>query len=197
MARKQQAKPEWKSEAEKFYAKQQFDRIRRDLTKDLPTGSVVTIAIVDDPNRDGQKIPVVRSLREDTLSQMRSRQQIDDAHFAAGRLWQRYFEQSEIGSIRAIDPGKEAVDGGRLPEMITDQQIKAFEKLNESYQTLRSKIGADGPTIVRDVLGGRMSITKAAERRGITSGRGVTELSNRFKDSLNILAVLWGLATAA
>lgn len=193
MARKQQAKPEWKSEAEKFYAKQQFDRIRRDLTKDLPTGSVVTIAIVDDPNRDGQKIPVVRSLREDTLSQMRSRQQIDDAHFAAGRLWQRYFEQSEIGSIRAIDPGKEAVDGGQLPEMLTNTQIKAFEKLNECYR----RLGLGRSALLRDILGQRMSVTKAAEKRGVTSGRGITELCDIFRDSLNILAVLWGLATVA
>lgn len=186
------APPEWKSDAERFYARQKFDKIKADLTADLPVNSVISIAIVDDPlSSTGQKIPVVRALRHDVLAQMRSRQQLDEAHFAAGRLWEYYFEQSEIGSIRAIDPSKEAVDGGRIPEMISDSQIKAFRKLNEGDCVL-GEVKSD---LVRDILGDRQTLRIAATNRGLTTMRGFKSLTDHFIESLNILAVLWGFST--
>jgi hypothetical protein len=95
-------------------------------SRDLPINSKVAEAIVDDPLEAGAKLKVLRSVRDDPLADMHSRRQIDDAMLAAGREWQRYHEDTQIGGISAIDTTKEAVDGGRIPEPITDRQIKAI-----------------------------------------------------------------------
>jgi hypothetical protein len=173
-------------------AKNQKLKVHDRIAADLPINAVVAKAVVDDPYSTlGEKITVLRSVRDDPLAGMHSRRQIDDAMLAAGRMWQRYHEHSEIGGVSAIDPAKEAVDGGRIPEPITDRQIKAFRELARADREL----GQEGCALVRDILGKRMSIGAAAHRRGLTSVRQITYLGRRFRESLDILAKLWGLAS--
>lgn len=159
-------------------------------SSDLPINSVVSIAIVSDPYAAGEKIEVLRSVRDDPLAGMHARGHIDDAQLAAGRLWQKHYENSEIGGIRAIDPGKEAVDGGRMPEAITDKQAKAFRALSAARQYL----GAELYGLVNDILGRRVSTRLAAEARGRWTRAGWIETAHEFRHALEMLAVLWGLA---
>jgi hypothetical protein len=158
----------------------------------LRVAEVETVVVkVDSPLTRGDKDAAVRSLRGDSLAALRSRDQIDEAEFLAGRKWQRLLEQAQIGDIRAIDPTKEAVDGGRFPEPITDEQIKAFRELKAADKAL----GLEGGALVRDILGSRLSVTIAAARRGMSREAEIKYIGRRFRECLDTLANLWGLAT--
>jgi hypothetical protein len=167
------------------------DKIYDRMSADLPINAVVAPAVVDDPIEHGAKLKVLRSLRDDPLASMHSRGHIDDAQMAAGRLWQRYREHSEVGGARAIDPTKEAVDGGRFKEPDITRQSRALAELKRADL----KLGDYDRSLVYDVLARNMSITEIAQARSITSGRQICYLMERFRGALDDLAKLWGLAT--
>lgn len=152
--------------------------------------SDLSITVVDDPYERGAVREAVRSTRDDPLAGMHARRQIDDCQFAAGRLWQRHRENSQIGTIRAIDPERIRVDGGRAPEPITDRQLKAFRALAGA----RAALGNADNRLVEDVLGHRAAIIEAAEDRGFVTKHGREGVGRRFRAALNTLARLWGLS---
>ncbi len=161
------------------------------MSADLPINSNVVEAIVADPYSDtGDKIKVLRSVRNDPLASMVSRGQIDEAQFQAGRKWQKLHDCSTIGSIQAIDPGKEAVDGGGMREFLTDRQIDAFKELTASYE----KLGTNGRKLVFQILGEGLSIAEAARQWGYSGDREINYFSRRFRECLETLAIHWGLA---
>lgn len=112
----------------------------RRSTDTLAAGQYASIDVDDPYGQRGDKITVLRQLRCDPLGRLHSHRQIDDAQFHAGRAYQRDWEVAEQGA-KAIDPTKEAVDGGRLPEILPDKQIEARNRL----------------ILVRAVLGRRMA----------------------------------------
>lgn len=163
------------------------DRTSRDLLRNAQ----VAIDEVDDPYEAGGKIVVLRSTRNDPLADMKSKNQIDQCDYVAGRHWQAAWEHAEIGGVRAIDPGKEAVDGGRLPEVLTDQQRKAVVDLKAA----REALGREGHQLIHDVLAAGMSITQAAISRGLTSEADRKYIGKRFRECLATLAKRFGYAT--
>ncbi len=155
----------------------------------MPINSRVVSAVVADPYSDrGEKIQVVRSVRDDPLSDMLSRGVIDQALFEAGRKWQRLHECTTIGPIAAIDPGKEAVDGGRMREPITDMQIDAFRELAEADKIL----GQWGGALVRHLLAEHKTVGQIGELYDCTTGRRLNFLSVRIRECLEDLGVFWG-----
>lgn len=108
----------------KLYEEHAHDRRSTDTLAAGEYGPMV----VDDPYERGGKVATLRQLRSDPLARLHSHRQIDDAQFAAGRAYQNDREIAERGA-RAIDPTKEAVDGGMQPEALTDRQIKARKRL--------------------------------------------------------------------
>lgn len=166
-----------------------LEKIHERHSLHLPINSVVSVAIVDDPySLVGEKLEVLRSVRDDPLAGMYSRRQIDSAQFVAGRQWQQHYEAAEIGAMQAIDPARPAVDGGRIPEPITDRQIRALRELALADK----KLGSEGCALVRDVLGFRLSIHQVAEKRQATAQREIDYLGRRFRECLETLAALWG-----
>lgn len=161
-----------------------YDRVSRDI----PDGAVAVEVEVVDPY--GDKVRVARNLRDDPLAGMLARDQIDVAQFEAGRRWQRYHERATIGSVGAIDPTKEAVDGGCIPEPITDGQIEAQTHLNAA----REALGSYDTVLVYMVLGERKSLTEVADHWRMSSDLERKYLGRRFRDSLETLASLWGFA---
>ena len=161
------------------------------LTADLPINAVVAEALVDDPLEPGAKLKVLRSERDDPLAGMLSRGVISEDLFAAGRCWQGHHEAATIGSVTAIDPTKSAVDGGRVPEPITDRQIRAIRALARADAAL----GARDQALICESLGARISLADAARRRNWPGERGVNYAGRRFRDALDTLAVLWGFRT--
>jgi hypothetical protein len=167
------------------------EKIHDRRASDLPINASVSITIVQDPySQNGEQIEVLRSIRDDQLAGMYSRSQIDDAQYRAGRKWQQLYELSEIGAVRAIDPSKEAVDGGGMLEPLTDKQIDAFKAMGECNRVL----GEGGGSLVRDVLGRGWSIGMAAQLREYYSEREISYVGHRFRICLESMAILWGYA---
>lgn len=157
---------------------------------DLPINSVTAITEVDDPySNSGERLTVVRSIRDDPLAGMLARNQIDQAQFSAGRLWQQYHEQSEIGGVRAFDPTKESVDGGKIAQPINDKQIKATKELARASKAL----GTYDNALIWQVLGERVSLATLAERWCMFREREKVYLGARFRAALEKLAGLWNL----
>jgi hypothetical protein len=157
---------------------------------DLLRNAQVTIDEVDDPLalNPGDKIVVLRSTRNDPLADMKSKGQIDQCDYVAGRHWQAAYEHAEIGGVRAIDPSKEAVDGGRLPEMLTDQQRRAVQDLKAA----RLALGPEGNSLVTDVLAKNWTISQAAAERGRYGEAERKYIGKRFRECLATLAKRFG-----
>lgn len=103
----------------------------------------------------------MRSLRHDPLAALHAAKQLDDAQYMAGRHWQRNRELAEIGGVRAVDPTKEAVDGGRLPEArISDAQIKAFKEMAGAMKAL----GMEGGALVQAFLDQGLTLKDIADK---------------------------------
>jgi hypothetical protein len=169
------------------------EKVHDRRSQDLLKNARVAIDEVDDPYaiNPGDKIVVLRSTRNDPLADMKSKNQIDQCDYVAGRHWQAAYENAELGNVRAIDPGKESVDGGRLPEMLTDQQRRAVQDLNAASVAL----GPEGNALVVDVLAKGWSISQAALQRGRTSERDKLYVGARFRECLSTLAKRFGYAT--
>jgi hypothetical protein len=145
---------------------------------------------VTDPYDPSEKIIVMRSVRNDPLANLHARDDIDEAQYQAGRKFQHDFETAERGP-RAMDPGKEAVDGGMMPEPITEAMRKAVMSLNRAHRVL----GADGSALAHDVLIDGRSMVQICERRGLRGERWAKYFGLRFRECLDCLAKLYGFAT--
>jgi hypothetical protein len=118
---------------------------------------------------------------------MLARGSIDLAQYAAGREWQRYWEDAQIGTVRAIDPTREPVDGkGPQRSPYTEKQREAMSEL----RSVMAKLGYEGNRLVRDILGDRMPLELAAQHRG----RSRKYIGLRFRETLETMAKVWGFA---
>lgn len=162
---------------------------------------------VDDPwpTRPGEKVIVTRRL--DVLSRMMARGQLatrkdDDpkgdgaeAVFKAGRKYQELHEHAAIGTVGSVDTTKEAVDGGRLRDPLTDKQQKALREIARVEQSLKREWGIAGLSLVQAVLREGRSLTQVATYMGHSTnpeGRAMRSLSWLFVQCLEQVAVELG-----
>jgi hypothetical protein len=158
-------------------------------TTDLLRNARVAPIEVDDPLELGGKLLVMRSTRDDPLAELHARGQIDEAQYQSGRSFQDDFETAERGP-RAIDPSKEAVDGGMAPEPITEAQRKAARQLAVVYRAL----GQDGSALVHEVLVHGKTRAQVAEARGLAGERWEKYFGIRFRECLDCMALVYGFA---
>jgi hypothetical protein len=153
--------------------------------------SQVAPIVVDDPMGldPGDKIAVMRNLRDDPLARLHSRKSIDEAQYQAGRAFQADWEAASRGP-QAIDPGKEAVDGGRPPEAITEPQRRAVARLAQIDRGL----GPDGAALTRDVLIERLAYVEIARRRDLPGKRWEEYFGFRFRLCLDLMAAVYGFS---
>jgi len=161
------------------------------LAADLPINSVVAMVEVDDPYEKGSRIAVLRSVRDDPLARLQCRGHIDQALYVAGRAWQADYESAEIGSVGAIDPGKEAVDGKQLPEMLTEKQQLAMRRLARDDKAL----GQEGAILIRRVLVTGLTFEQIGAERGDTGQFMLKYLGRRFREALETLAEIRGFVS--
>lgn len=147
---------------------------------------------VDDPYEKGEKIVVLRQLRLDPLARLHTHHQINDCQYTAGRCYQRDWEVAERGA-RAIDPTREAVDGGRLPEPLTDRQAKARKRLI----AVRGELGRAMRPLMDGVLIERRTIEAFTVLQGRAGARWANYYGKMFRDGLDVLAVEYRLAVPA
>lgn len=167
-------------------------RVHDRRSNDLPRNAEVAAVEVDDPLglEPGDKIVTLRSIRNDPLARLHSHRQIDDAQYQGGRAFQNDWEKAERGP-RAVDPTREYVDGGQAREPITEGQRKAVLRLNRAEREL----GADGSTLVHEVLVLGMTMEQIGQRRGLRTQRWADYFSRRFRECLDRLALIYGFAT--
>jgi hypothetical protein len=147
---------------------------------------------VDDPYEAGGKIIVMRSTRDDPLAKLHGRNQIDEAQYQGGRAFQSDFEAAERGP-RAIDPGKEYVDGGMAPEPITEAQRKAARNL----AGVNRELGQNGSALVYAVLISRVTVEQICDGRGLKTERERLYVGRRFRECLDDLAKFYGFVMEA
>lgn len=159
------------------------------LSNDLVRNADVVPVEIDDPYEYGGKILAFRSLRDDPIGRLFCRGQIDQAQFDGGNAYREDWEKAERGP-KAIDPSKEFVDGGALPEPITEGQRKATIRLNRANREL----GASGSALIIDVLVHGRTMEQVAERRGLSGQRWLDYFGKRFREALDTLALVYGFA---
>jgi len=152
------------------------------------TGHVAPIE-VDDPLEHGARLVVMRSTRDDPLGDQHARKTISESQYQAGRAFQHDFETAENGPI-AIDPGKEYVDGGALPEPISEARMAAVARLNR----IEAALGIEGSAIVHQVLVFGWTMRAIAGARGLNGRSWDDYFGKRFRCALDTMAVIYGLA---
>ena len=154
---------------------------------DLLKNAMVAPVVVQDPyGQNGECIAVVRSIRDDILARMISGHEINQSQYDAGRIYQGHYEHAEIGNVQAMDPGKEAVDGGGWGDVLSNKQINAVRALEGA----RDALTPEGDDLMRAILVGRAAFSKLAATK-----REATYLRVRFLYGLDILAWHFGCST--
>lgn len=160
----------------------------RRSTDTLVAGQYAAIEVAD-PWVPDDKITVLRQLRNDPLARLHTHGQIDEAQYQAGRAYQGDWETAERGA-RAIDPTREAVDGGRLAEPITEAQAKARKRLVAVKSSLGRKLHSVAHAFLIDG-GTTEAIAYALNRPG---HRWSNYYGKMIRDALDVLAVEYRLA---
>lgn len=169
-----------------------LDRLvhERDLPRDAHMSTIYVRnpeAMPDDPE---QYINVSRALSHkdkigqiqvrDHLAWLHAHKDIDEAQYHAGRQWQTLYERASIGAIQSVNTEKEPVDGGRWPDLLTDNRAQASAELKRLDKAM-----GEGASIVRAVLGQGMLISVAC---GSSSHWAAQKAGRQIIDSLEILA---------
>lgn len=154
---------------------------------DLLRNAQVSPIEVDDPMEPGGTLIVMRSTRNDPLAALHARHHIDEAQYQGGRAFQRDFETAERGP-KAIDPSKEAVDGGRFPEPITESMQKAAVRL----ALVHRELGINGSALTHDVLIHGRTMDEICEARQMLGELERKYLGRRFRECLDCLAMVYG-----
>ena len=159
--------------------------------QDLPLNAEAAPVEIDDPLslEPGDKIVALRSTRGDPLAKLHTHHQIDEAQYRGGRAFQNDWEKAERGP-RAVDLTRERVDGGQMREPITEGQRRAVARLNR----IEHELGADGNSLVHEVLILGMTMHQVGERRGLVTQRWKDYFARRFQECLDRLALFYGFA---
>lgn len=162
------------------------------LTGDTPNlGGAESLGTIEaiDPHEGKTRVKVV-ALRDDPVGRMARRGQLGKlsgdggARLKAARAYQALYERTEIGGSRAIDPTREAVDGGRFSLPDTDRRLEARERLKR----LDEKLGERGVGLVRLILIHKFEIAALAKEP-----RERDHIGRSFKEHLTTLAQALGL----
>lgn len=161
--------------------------------KDLPD---IGMTKIDDPwevpfpGKPKSRRAKLTNLRDDPIGQMAKRKQIMAEQLEAARKWQALHDTAaSIGGSRGIDPSAMKVDGGRFGEPINDVQMYSIKRL----QQVDGVLGAVGASIVRRVLGERMTVGQVAAMMNKASELGLKHTGDRLRECLDTLVVVMGV----
>ena len=119
------------------------------------------------------------AIRPDPLATAYARKRIDHAQYLAGREFQRLYH---LADKRRPEQ----------PDGLDADQVKAWQALTRSYQTL----GADGSAIVRDVLIRGMSASEVAKARGKVGPQSERFYRMRLQECLRTLTDVFATSRA-
>lgn len=142
-------------------------------------------------------LTVVVRTSGDTLASLLARGRIDGAQFAAGMTFRGAHETMEIGGAKAIDYSAVKVDGGRMTDPLTSD---AYARASQRLRGAREALGRRGYALVELIAAVGHSVEDAALMTEWTVAHGLSRddikrVGWRFRECLDDLAELWGLAT--
>lgn len=162
----------------------------------FPRGVVPAETLVEDVRFDENRgvrwnLRVVRNIRHDPIAAMLKRKQIGLYQARAAEHWQDDWEKAQLGSVKAMNPLKEAVDGTPPREdPINDRQRSALKELRRADAIL----GVQGAIVVRLVLAEHLTIEQVAQKYGDSSKIMKDRLGWLLRTCLDELAKFYGLA---
>ncbi|SEM30116.1 hypothetical protein [Bradyrhizobium sp. OK095] len=161
-------------------------------SREVPFNAEVAEVEIDNPLGldPGEKIVAIRSVRGDPLGRLHAHHQIDEAQYRGGRAFQNDWERAERG-LQAVDTTREYVDGTGTREPVTESQRQAVLRLNR----IERELGTDGSALVYDVLVLGLTMDQIGERRAVRTQRWNDYFARRFRECLDRLALIYGLAT--
>jgi hypothetical protein len=132
----------------------------------------------------------------DVIAGMFARRQIDDAMFQAARRYQRLADQAAwAASVKSVDIAAPQIQGAQRDYAAgIDQALAARDELQAIERQLGRKLGEDGVTLLRDVLGRGLRIEDAAKERGEGEPVQVSWFGGFFRRCLRHLAEVTGFA---
>lgn len=137
----------------------------------------------DGDRSNPKRIKAAYNPRESYVGLLHQRGKISDSERRAGDKVRQAFEMMGGVGAQAMDYTREPVDGGGIPDPITDRQLRAGRTLREVHDVL----GPAGHDLVIRIAGeGRWprDLTSDQERQRY--------LSLRLRECLEHLAVHWG-----
>lgn len=156
----------------------------------------VCIAVeVDDPyfnashaesRGNTRKTTAMVNARESPALWMYTHNNIDTAQFEAAKHFRKLYETAQGTGIQSQDFMKEPVDGGYMPEPLTDRRQRAAKELAAAHNVL----GRAGYLLVESVCAHCMEVAQLYS----TDWARKRERRN-LKDSLDRLASFWGFKT--
>ena len=155
---------------------------------ELPRQAKLVAVEVDDPYEAGATIIAFKNEKSDPLERLKVQGDIDEAQYQAGKAYERDLEMVEVGNVKAIDPSKEAVDGGRFGDSVTEGYGKAHRRLEEAGVIL----GQFKEALVRGVLIGNVSPRQMAIANGYKAERELWYYGRQFRNALEELAQMYG-----
>lgn len=154
-----------------------------------------------DPYEPGKTLKVRVNTAESPTEMMFARGDIDLAQYQASNRFRRAYERAaRIGSI-SQDPAREPVDSGQNGGGITDMSWGATQELSRVHAHLLLEFGLESGAQmfsvlhlvsgeghwIKDAAPRALKVRSKGKRRELRAGK-------LFKDALDELAVMWGIA---
>ncbi|MER9596092.1 hypothetical protein [Mesorhizobium sp. M0244] len=131
-------------------------------------------------------VAAVVNIRESAVTTLAARGQLDASQVAAADRFRRHYEALGGRGVKAIDPGRFQVDGGKPRDHFTDAQMNAGRELAKC----RALLGVRGYRLVSLVAGEGRSLCEiaAGKRERLTA-------ADMLRWFLDDLAAMWHLAS--
>lgn len=137
-------------------------------------------------NTNPRKVGAMVNVRESSIEYLYSRSMIDDCQRMAGGKFRMYWEAAGGKGAKAIDYGKEHVDGGSAVTPISDMMATAGQEL----KMCRNILGLRGFDLMEKVAGQGLMIADLSKARSERDA-----FMFMLKDGLDLLAHAWGYRT--
>lgn len=166
-------------------------------TEGIPDFELVECNVADpdfNPATSAKKqadtVTVQVNIRESSITQMRARDQIDEAQKVAADRFRAVFERAGLAGVKAMDTTRERVDGGRMQGNLSDTRLDAARELS----VLARELGKIGYPVCVLICGERLAIREMARRMlGRPAKKRELDYYGRLlRDHLDILCVFWG-----
>ncbi|TAT82481.1 hypothetical protein [Rhizobium ruizarguesonis] len=133
-------------------------------------------------------VPAIINLKESAITMLASRGRIDAAQLAAATRFRALWEAVCRGT-RAIDYGREPVDGGGHADPISHRQMHAAEELRR----VRPLLGEEGFSLVSRICVEGYSLGEVVGPG--SSKRAKLKAARDLREYLDLLCEFWNLST--